>query len=162
MKGRLRRQDDVLHVDINRESDLTTFQETGREGDTVNLHLEAKGGRQLTQRYCAEIRAALLKIAIEFLWLDDHKLATSAAMSHVADLVMGARESGFVALRKRGRPDHNEVTVTINPVQTVNGTALAVQAEIYGVLLGTTSMLAGPVPTANDDFEVWQIDASDQ
>lgn len=151
-----------LHVETHSASDSGTFREVSRDGDTVNLRLEAKGGRRLTPRYCAEIRAALLKMAVEFLWLTDPGLAAGPAMAHARRIVMGAATDGFVLLGRQGDPDHREVSVTHSPVETGGGQyRLWVHAKVYGVLLATDSRLTGPLEDLSGEFEVWPISASD-
>ncbi len=153
---------DGLLIETHSASDTTTFREVSRDGDTVNLRLEAKGGRPLTPKVCAEIRAALLKMAVEFLWLTDPDLAAGPAMAHARQIVMGAKADGFVLAGRQGDPDHREVSVTHSAVDLGGGRhRLWVHAKVYGVLLATDSRLTEPLENLTDEFNVWPISAAD-
>ncbi len=131
-----------LQIEVNRASDTKTFRETSRDGDTVNLSLETKGGAVLTPRYIARVSRALLKQGLEFAWLDLEGRSFDTRLDHVRRAVLGDPYSGFLAINRKADPDHLEVSVTFNVEDHHNGDLrLWVHAKIYGVELVTDSRL---------------------
>jgi hypothetical protein len=120
------------------------LRETFRSGDTVGLRSDLSGGRKLTPRFAAELSRALLKMALELAWLDHGDVMFESRFDHVRDLVLGAPYGGFVAMGKRGEPDHAEVSLTYDLVPDGDEWRIWVVAEFFGVTLATDSRLAAP------------------
>lgn len=150
-----------LRLEMHNESDTTTFREVNRDGDNVTLRLEVTGGRPAKPQFCSEIRAALLKMAVEFLWLTDPELAAGDELEHARRIVMGEKADGLVIIGRRGDPTHREVSVTHDAVETGDGRCrLWVHALIYGVFLATDSRLTES-DGLHGEFDVWPIAAAD-
>jgi hypothetical protein len=66
-------------------------------------------------------------------------------------IVLGQPFNGFVALGKKGVPEHEQVSLTYEFVPGTGLTGLWVVAAIYGVTLATASNLASPTPSMPKD-----------
>ena len=134
-----------LAIELNRAADRTTIQETGRDGDRVELQLNWTGGRRMTARYASDLSRALLKSALEFAWID-HGLATlDADYDHLRRAVLGDAREGFLLVGHHGDPNHRGLALRYWLQHDSAGLHVYTEAKFHGVTLATDSRLAWPV-----------------
>ena len=68
------------------------------EDGKVAVEASLTGGRPVTSRLASQLSRALLKMAVELLWLDDRELAQSPDLDHVRARVLGETSAGFFAM----------------------------------------------------------------
>lgn len=120
------------------------LKETFRAGDLIGLRFDVRGGRRMTPRYGALLSRSLLKTALELAWLDGGDAFLGSEFDHVRAAVLGEPRSGFLAVGRKGDPNHYSATMTYNPVKEEQGTRVAVVAQYFGIALATDSILASP------------------
>lgn len=137
--------------------------ESGRDADGIHLRMEASGGGRMTPRYVAKLSRAVLKAALECAWIDHGETVLEPRFDPCRAIVLGRPFDGFVALGKKGVPEHEQVSLTYDFAPGEAGsTGLWVVAAIYGVTLATASNLASPTPLMpKDKVDLITFTASD-
>ena len=120
------------------------LRETFRDGDTVGLRFDLKGGRRVTPRYASELSRWLLKTALELAWLDHGEMMLEARFDHIRDAVLGRPYDGFFAMGNKGDPEQGSVSLTYDLVPDSDEWRMWVVAEVFGVTLATDSRLHEP------------------
>ncbi len=145
-RGVLRNEDGRIIVETSSPKDHTTFRETARDGNHVTLQLQLGGGRLIRPVYASEVARALLKSALESLWVEHGDTMFEPRFDHIRDAVLGVPRSGFLSFLVDGDPDHTSLELLsffgFDPDDTGRTT---VAGTFYGATLFTDSRLTEPV-----------------
>lgn len=162
MTGELRNDgDDHLTITVDRENDTTTFREVARNGDEVELALSWRGGNKLTGAYATRLSAALLKAALECVWLDHGDQVFGTEFDHIRSAVLGGARDGFVAFVKEGDPNDNGLRLHYDVIETGETQGLWAIGQCYGVSMATHSRLAVPLGPLPDVIDTLTFTAAD-
>jgi hypothetical protein len=143
---------DALFLEVHSGKDTKTFFEKGHVGDRVEMDFNMTGGRRITPRYCSEISRALLKTGLESLWCDEGEAAFETRFEHVREAILGEPRDGFLAVARKGNPNHTGTEMYGIPGVDPEGRyMLGVVGVYYGMALGTNSRLAEPPEPLSDE-----------
>ena len=131
---------------FSQSSARQVLRETRRSPDgRVELTWNASGGRRMTTRYASELSRALLKSALECVWVDHGEATLDPDYDHVREVVLGKKRDGFLLMGAKPDPESTNVSLSYYLRQGPNGgVRLPVAASFFGVPFLTDSHLPDP------------------
>ncbi len=132
---------------VSQSSKRDVLREISRTADgEVKLEWSSHGGRRMTARYASELSRALLKSALECVWIDHGKVALEQRFDHVREAVLGKPRDGYFVMATQADPTCTQASLSyfLLPDQEANLTRVPVFANYYGVMMMTDSHDATP------------------
>lgn len=103
--GQMQRADGTLQIQLNQHDRGQTLTDERKVDGGGTLHAAMTGGPPMTPKVISCLRAALLKAALESVWLDHGEFALDPGFDHVRRAIAGVPGAGFVLVRsKMGEP----------------------------------------------------------
>lgn len=120
------------------------------------------GGPRMTSRYAAKIHRALLKAALELVWLDHKDRAFNADFDHIREAVLGASRDGFLTIVSAVDPNDTNSTIHywLDPAGDDSGRRLVLM-NYAGIQLGTDSRLPRPLGDPAPGLVTWLFTEAD-
>ena len=115
---------------------------TGQKDERVELTMKGSGGKPMTARHASDLSRALLKVGLEFAWLDHGEQTLEPRFDHVRAAVLGESRNGFFATANRVNPNRTGMQATYFLVDLDAGECrMALVVEFAGVVMLTDSRL---------------------
>jgi hypothetical protein len=156
-RGTLRNTGEAsLAFDLSAPNDRKTIREHRLPDGRKGMDLELSGGRRLTAAYASMLSRALLKTALEVIWLEEGEGALDESFDYVRDAVLGKPRDGYFIAGRSGKVWNNGLETHVRwDTDPCGRRIVTIVADYFGAPYMTDSFLPEPAePLSEEEFIV--------